>query len=62
MHVYGRLLRARLADQLAWIRDRNHQRRITEENGRRSLATAVAATRLADEHDRRREQREGTVT
>jgi len=48
MHVYSRLLRAMLADQIAWIRDRSHRRKITEQNGRNSLATAVAATQLAD--------------
>jgi predicted dehydrogenase len=46
-HLYGELLRAMLADQLAWIRDRGHRRRITEENGRDSLALACAADRLA---------------
>ena len=48
MHRYGELLRAMCADQLAWIRDRGHARRITEQHGRASLATAVEATRLAD--------------
>lgn len=47
MHLYGRLLRAMLEDQLAWIRDRRHVRRITEQNGRNSLAMAVEASRLA---------------
>lgn len=47
MHRYGDLLRAMLADQLAWIRDRRHERRITEVNGRESLAMAVEADRLA---------------
>jgi predicted dehydrogenase len=47
MHVYGDLLRELLADQLAWVRDRGHRRRITEENGRDSLAMACAADRLA---------------
>jgi predicted dehydrogenase len=47
MHVYGRLLRAVLQDQVAWIRDRSHQRRISEVNGRESLAAAVVADRLA---------------
>jgi predicted dehydrogenase len=48
-HRYGELLRAFLADQLAWIRDHSHQRRITEKNGRDSLITACAADRLAHE-------------
>jgi predicted dehydrogenase len=46
-HRYGELLRAVLADQLAWIRDRSHSRRITERNGRDSLAVACAADELA---------------
>jgi predicted dehydrogenase len=47
MHVYGDLLRALLADQLAWLRDPSHRRRVTEENGRDSLAVACEADRLA---------------
>jgi hypothetical protein len=46
-HRYSELLRALLADQIAWIRDRSHRRRITEENGRDSLALACAADRRA---------------
>ena len=42
-----RLLRAMMADQVAWVRDRSHRRRVTEENGRDSLAVAVEADRLA---------------
>jgi predicted dehydrogenase len=49
MHRYGDLLRAMLADQLAWIENHSHPRRITEQNGRNSLAVAVDATRLAHE-------------
>ena len=49
MHLYGDLIRALAADQIAWINDRTHQRRITEENGRESLALAVRATDLARE-------------
>jgi predicted dehydrogenase len=49
MHRYGELVRALLADQLAWIRDRQHVRRITEENGRNSLAVALEADKLAHE-------------
>jgi hypothetical protein len=44
---YGDLLKDMLLDQLAWIRDRNHIRRVNEENGRSSLALATAAVRLA---------------
>jgi predicted dehydrogenase len=46
-HLYGDLLRAMLADQLDWIRDHAHQRRMTEENGRDALRSACAADRLA---------------
>lgn len=48
MHRYGQLLRALLADQVSWIRDHSHPRRITEENGRASLALAIEATRMAN--------------
>lgn len=48
MHRYGRLLRALLTDQLAWISNRQHDRRITEQNGRDSLAMAVKAQQLTD--------------
>lgn len=46
-HLYGQLLRALMADQVAWIRDRSHRRVITERNGRDSLAVACAADALA---------------
>ena len=46
-HRYGELLRAVMADQIAWIRDRSHRRRVTEINGRDSLAIACEADRLA---------------
>jgi hypothetical protein len=36
-----------MADQLAWILDRSHVRRITESNGRDSLAVACSADELA---------------
>jgi predicted dehydrogenase len=48
MRRYCELLRALFADQIAWILDRSHQRLITEENGRNSLAMACAATQLAE--------------
>jgi len=47
MQLYGRLLRSFMQDQLNWIRDRSHKRVVTEQNGRNSLADAVAATTLA---------------
>jgi predicted dehydrogenase len=46
-HRYGELLRALMADQIAWIRDRSHTRKIDETNGRDSLAAACAAEGLA---------------
>jgi predicted dehydrogenase len=46
--LYGEMLRSMLADQVAWIRDRSHKRKIVEQNGRASLAMAVRATLLAD--------------
>ncbi len=46
-HRYGELLRAILTDQLAWVHDRSRPRKITEVNGRDSLAVACAADRLA---------------
>jgi predicted dehydrogenase len=48
MSRYGELLRDMLRDQVRWIHDRAHVRKLTEENGRESLAMAVDATRLAD--------------
>lgn len=51
MRCYGELLRSMMEDQIAWIRDRSHSRRVTGQNGRDSLALAVAADRLAHRHD-----------
>jgi predicted dehydrogenase len=45
--LYSRLLRSMMEDQVAWIRDRNHRRVVTEANGRDSLATACEADALA---------------
>jgi hypothetical protein len=36
-----------MADQAAWIRDRAHVRKTTEQNGRDSVAVACAADQLA---------------
>ena len=44
---YGAIVRDMLEDQLAWMHDPGHTRRLTEENGRYSLAMAVEADRLA---------------
>jgi predicted dehydrogenase len=48
MHRYGELLRSVMRDQIRWIYDRTHARKLTEQNGRDSLALAVRATELAD--------------
>jgi len=48
MRRYCELLRALLTDQIAWLKDRTHERVINEDNGRQSLAMACAATQLAD--------------
>ena len=45
--LYCRLLRSMMADQVAWIRDRDHARVVTEANGRDSLALACRADALA---------------
>ncbi len=45
--VYCELLRDLIADQVAWIGDRRHVRKTTEQNGRESVAVACAADRLA---------------
>jgi predicted dehydrogenase len=47
LKLYSSLLRAMMADQAAWIRDRAHSRIVTEANGRDSLVTACAADALA---------------
>jgi predicted dehydrogenase len=49
LHSYGVLLREMLRDQIDWISDYNHTRKVTEKNGRDSLALAVQATCLAAE-------------
>jgi hypothetical protein len=36
-----------MADQVAWIRNRNHRRLVTEANGRDSLSMACDADALA---------------
>ena len=51
MHRYGELVRYLLADQLAWIADRGHVRRVTEQNGRDALAVAVEADTMAHAGD-----------
>jgi hypothetical protein len=49
MHRYGELLRSMLRDQIQWIKNPAHRRKITDANGRDSLAQAVEATQLAEE-------------
>jgi predicted dehydrogenase len=50
MTRYGDLLRAMLADQIAFIAEPSHPRVITEDNGRESLRMSVRATELAALH------------
>lgn len=45
--LYGELLRAMMTDQMNWIKDRSHVRRVTEENGYSSLAMACTADAMA---------------
>lgn len=44
---YGSMLKGLLTDQVAWIRDRDHERVVTAENGLHSLQTALRADTLA---------------
>jgi len=46
--VYAGSIRALLADQIAFIRDRRHRRRVTEADGLTALATAEEAAGLSD--------------
>jgi len=45
--IYAQSVRALLADQIAYIRDGSHQRRITEQDGRDAVALAQAAAEMA---------------
>jgi predicted dehydrogenase len=45
--LYCELLRDFMTDQVAWIRDRSHVRKTTEQNGRDSVAIACSADGLA---------------
>ncbi len=47
MRRYCQLLRSFFTDQLDWVRDRSHVRKITERNSRDSVAMAETATELA---------------
>ncbi|KKK50148.1 hypothetical protein LCGC14_3127930, partial [marine sediment metagenome] len=46
--VYAESVKRLLADQIAFIRDAGHARRITEANGREALALAQGAAELAE--------------
>lgn len=52
MRRYCSLLRDFFTDQIAWIRDRSHVRKITEQNGRDSLLPAEVATGMAHREER----------
>jgi predicted dehydrogenase len=52
--LYSRLLRSLMDDQVAWIRNRKHERIVTGQNGRDSLATACAADALAHASENKR--------
>src|SRR5437016_14137213 len=43
LRVYGTCVRDMLRDQVRWIYNRDHARKLTEQNGRESLAMAVEA-------------------
>jgi hypothetical protein len=45
--VYRQSVQRLLADQLAFLRDGEHQRRVIEANGRDALALAERAARVA---------------
>jgi hypothetical protein len=47
--IYGEVVRELAADQVAWIRDPSHHRRLTEADGVAAVAMACAADRLAHE-------------
>ncbi|MHB2019272.1 MAG: Gfo/Idh/MocA family protein [Candidatus Xenobia bacterium] len=48
---YADCIRAFVRDQLQWIENPQHARRVTEDNGRASLQMAADATRFADEQE-----------
>ena len=47
LDLYGQVVSDLFADQLGWIRDRAHRRRLTEADGVASVAMACAADRMA---------------
>lgn len=50
LEVYEGLLRAMFDDQLRWLADRSHKRKIDARNAIQSLAVAVDAERMAKRH------------
>jgi len=46
--VYAGATRAFVADQIAWIRDRRHPRRVTAHHARDSLALAISAAKMTE--------------
>ena len=46
--LYADAIRALLADQVAWVRDRGHRRHVTARQGVEALACAESAARLAE--------------
>jgi predicted dehydrogenase len=55
LHRYGSLLQALFTDQISWIRNESHERRLTEQNGRDSVALAEQAAHLAAQSSPERE-------
>lgn len=47
MPLYCELLRRMMSDQVAWIRERGHERKVNGQNGRDSVAMACTADALA---------------
>jgi hypothetical protein len=47
LEIYGDVVGDLAADQLAWIRDPTHRRRLTEAEGVAAVQMACAADRLA---------------
>ena len=46
MTIYADLLKSMIIDQIKYLRDKNHQRVISDENGYNSLLMAVNATKM----------------
>jgi predicted dehydrogenase len=50
MNVYGEIVKALFEDQVNFLKNRDHKRIITEDNGYNSLSYAVKAAELAEKH------------